>query len=483
MVDDKETIPYIDSSVQKYKKRKKIVKWVVISLLSVVLLVYLGGVIYFSKHFDGDTYINGYDVSYKSIDEVETIFDEEFAGYELTVEYNNATEIVKLGDGGLDYDLVESVPNIKKNQNAFLWPFNLSQEDEFHVEYVAKYDVESLKTYLDSFPCMQSSNMVKSDDAYVRMIDGEVVIIPDVTNTWLNKDMVYASVMEKLDTYENYVNIDENGCYVRADITAESNIIAGIADEAEEFLSISACYDFGDYKFCISRKDLSEIGYIDENGEVQISKTNADMYAREFADKYTTRFSDREFETHDGKTILVYGGYYGWVIDEEQEVAELYPLLCEKKSFTKEPAWTMKGYTMCETNDIGDSYVEIDFLKQTLYVYIDGKVELETPVVTGDTSRGYKTPGGLYCIDNRVYDTQLVGPTWDLHVNMWMGFNGSIGMHDAPWRWEYGGDIYTYNGSHGCVNLPYEAAMKAIAICDVGMPVVGYWGDEPEVIK
>ena len=138
---------------------------------------------------------------------------------------------------------------------------------------------------------------------------------------------------------------------------------------------------------------------------------------------------------------------------------------------------------MGEMNDIGDSYVEIDFLKQTLYVYKDGKLELETPIVSGNMSRNYKTPGGLFSIDNRVYDTYLVGPTWNLHVNVWMGFNGSIGIHDAPWRAEYGGDIYTYNGSHGCVNVPYDNAMKAIEICEVGMPVVAYWLDEVEIVK
>ena len=39
-----------------------------------------------------------------------------------------------------------------------------------------------------------------------------------------------------------------------------------------------------------------------------------------------------------------------------------------------------------------------------------------------------------------------------------MPFDGGIGLHDASWRSEFGSDIYLYNGSHGCVNLPYDAA-------------------------
>ena len=39
-----------------------------------------------------------------------------------------------------------------------------------------------------------------------------------------------------------------------------------------------------------------------------------------------------------------------------------------------------------------------------------------------------------------------------------MPIYGAVGLHDATWRWSFGGDIYTYNGSHGCVNLPLNTA-------------------------
>ena len=36
--------------------------------------------------------------------------------------------------------------------------------------------------------------------------------------------------------------------------------------------------------------------------------------------------------------------------------------------------------------------------------------------------------------------------------------NGGIGFHDASWRGKFGGSIYKTAGSHGCVNLPLNAA-------------------------
>lgn len=44
-------------------------------------------------------------------------------------------------------------------------------------------------------------------------------------------------------------------------------------------------------------------------------------------------------------------------------------------------------------------------------------------------------------------------------------------MHDLG-RSAYGGDIYMYNGSHGCINLPYDFAESLFNAVDIGMPVV-----------
>ena len=59
-----------------------------------------------------------------------------------------------------------------------------------------------------------------------------------------------------------------------------------------------------------------------------------------------------------------------------------------------------------------------------------------------------------------------------------MGFNGGIGIHDATWRSKFGGDIYKYDGSHGCINLPLSFAAQVYEIAEPGMPVLCYWLDE-----
>ena len=49
-----------------------------------------------------------------------------------------------------------------------------------------------------------------------------------------------------------------------------------------------------------------------------------------------------------------------------------------------------------------------------------------------------------------------------------------VGMHDASWRDEFGGDIYQNEGSHGCINLPTDKAEELYGYVEIGTPVVIY---------
>jgi lipoprotein-anchoring transpeptidase ErfK/SrfK len=67
-------------------------------------------------------------------------------------------------------------------------------------------------------------------------------------------------------------------------------------------------------------------------------------------------------------------------------------------------------------------------------------------------------------------------PDYETPVTYWMPFvDNSIGFHDAYWRSSFGGTIYTYGGSHGCINLPTSAAQSLYDIIEVGTVVVVHW--------
>lgn len=117
------------------------------------------------------------------------------------------------------------------------------------------------------------------------------------------------------------------------------------------------------------------------------------------------------------------------------------------------------------------NHVEISIADQKLWYYKNGNLLLSSNIVSGQRYK-HGTPRGNYRIQWKATDTYLIGDDYKTHVNYWMPFNGEIGLHDAPWRSSFGGDIYTYNGSHGCVNLPYSVAQTIFYNIKVGTLVI-----------
>ncbi|MCR5409963.1 MAG: L,D-transpeptidase, partial [Lachnospiraceae bacterium] len=83
-------------------------------------------------------------------------------------------------------------------------------------------------------------------------------------------------------------------------------------------------------------------------------------------------------------------------------------------------------------------------------------------------------PEGTYAITYKERDSTLVGEGYESSVKYWMPFNGNIGLHDASWRDEFGGHIYYFKGSHGCVNLPTAKAAEIYDQVEKGEPVIVY---------
>ncbi len=127
-----------------------------------------------------------------------------------------------------------------------------------------------------------------------------------------------------------------------------------------------------------------------------------------------------------------------------------------------------------QVTELGD-HVEVSLSSQTLYLIQDGKVTLKSPVVTGTS--GHRTPSGVFSLSWKQSPSVLSGKNddgseYENPVNFWMPFNGGIGLHDAPWRGDFGGSIYLSNGSHGCVNMPYNAARTVYNAINAGDIIV-----------
>ena len=81
--------------------------------------------------------------------------------------------------------------------------------------------------------------------------------------------------------------------------------------------------------------------------------------------------------------------------------------------------------------------MEADLTAQHVYMIKEGTVVWDAPCVTGNVSKNYTTPPGLYRLTYKQRDRVLRGQKqadgkyeYETPVSYWMPFNGGIGFHD-----------------------------------------------------
>ena len=119
-------------------------------------------------------------------------------------------------------------------------------------------------------------------------------------------------------------------------------------------------------------------------------------------------------------------------------------------------------------------WIEVSLAKQWMYAYEGGQLVMSAPVSTGRD--GWNTPPGEFAIYAKVLKQTMRGnqrgEVWEVpdvpHV---MYFTGDVALHGAYWHNLFGTGARL---SHGCVNLPLEAAERLFAWATIGTPVNVY---------
>ena len=177
--------------------------------------------------------------------------------------------------------------------------------------------------------------------------------------------------------------------------------------------------------------------------------------------------------TSYGVEVTIGNSHYGWKVDNEAEKAAIIQDIMNGQAITRDLNYSMTANSH-EGNDYGNSYVEINLTAQHLYMYVDGELVVESDFVSGNVSKEYNTPTGVFGLTYKEKDATLNGADYSTPVDFWMPFNGNVGMHDATWRGSFGAAIYKRNGSHGCINLPWSKAQIIFDNIEAGFPVFVY---------
>lgn len=473
-------------STEETVEKKKSKKWigVVVAVVAIIVLAYGGVAFYYQSHFLNHTVINNSDCSNLTADEVVAIMDQQSQAYSLQIlgrDENGAQEEIgtitapEIGMGWADTQSV--VQELLNRQNAFLWIEMLWSTQSHDVVQGVTYDADKLQEQLAQMPALQKKNMIASEDAYISEYSETAKsyeIIPETLGTELDLNQVEEVVSAAIMAEDGVVDLEEQGCYVTAEVTAEDAALVKACDTMNQWVSAQITYDWNGNKVVVDGETIHEWIQTD-NKDPQLDEEAIEEFVAEQAKEYDTYGKKRKFTTIQGIELTLPGGAYGWKTDREEEVKELTASIKKGETISKEPVYSSKG-AQKGSNDIGSSYVEIDLTNQHLYLFQKGNVVLETDFVSGNMSKpGCITPPGVFGITYKTKNAVLRGADYETPVNYWMPFNGNVGMHDATWRSTFGGDIYLTSGSHGCVNLPLDMAAAIYEYMSTGFPIICYY--------
>lgn len=439
-------------------------------------LIYLAGSFFFAGHYFWRTNINGTDVSFRSREQVrEELLNPEIY-YELAITgRDEMSDALTPAELGMSYVFDDTLDRFSADMSGWAWPEMFFSSFACELPRAVTYEDDALDKRLRESPFFAPENIRRPRDAEISEYEYPTgySIIPEDPGTVLDFEKVKAAVEEALKELVESLDLREGGFYSDAEVKSDDPGLNRALEKANRYAGTEIIYRWNGEEEVIDGRLISTWLTI-EGDEVNLDEEAVREYINGLAKKHDTFGRERDFTATDG-TVHRLKGSYGWWTDRAGETEALLSGIKNGERVEKEPLYFSRGYAEGPAGeDIGSSYVEIDLGRQHLYLYIDGKKILESDLVSGNVSRGYATPPGVFGLTYKERNATLTGENYTTPVKYWMPFNGNIGMHDASWRKEFGGDVYQTNGSHGCINLPEEAAETIYGYVEKGFPVVCY---------
>lgn len=462
-------------SRSKKSSNDKVLPYIALGLLIPFAGLYFFLSFYYSSHFYNKTVINGVNASNKTVKQVEGAINAQADSYVLTLEGRNGLKDSFKGENiGLHPVYDGSIKDLLKDQNGFTWPVSLFKAHDLELKTMMEYDEFSLDKLLDKLEFFKEANIVEPADAHISEYgDNGFTIVPEDPGAKVNKDKLTEAVKNAVSSLEPVLSLEAAGCYEEAKVNSQNPQLLQALDEMNKVAGTKITYEFGDVTEVLDGSRISTWLSLDGNYKVNLDPDGIKEYVDYIGKNYNSFGRVRTFKTSYGDVLQIKGGDYGWWLNRGQEVKELTELIQNGEQLVRQPAYyqTAQQYG---ADDIGNTYVEVNLTAQHLFFYKEGSLVLETDFVSGNLSKDWGTPTGTYPVQYKENDATLNGEDYSTPVKYWMPFNGNIGFHDAPWRSEFGKNIYLTSGSHGCVNMPPEKAKKMFENIKRGVAVVVY---------
>lgn len=469
--------------MEEEQKKKRGPKKLLIAASCVGLLAaaYLGVGIFFRSHFVPNSRVNGIDSFGKTAQQMADLLADREKAYHM---------VIKTADGATEQvitpDMVDLSSNLQPgdmsrllaNQQAFLWPRYLLGDKLEQKTSGWKLNRDKLNALVDALPEVSRTDLVqtKNADLVYDQQQKSYLVQEEVYGNNIDTDRFKDALADAIVNLQEEISLADYA--VQPTLKADDSRLKELIGKMNQIAQMKITLKIGgDQETVPQEKIISWIG-IDENANMVVHDEAIRAYVGELAGKYDTVGKNRSFHTSYGAVVNISSGDYGRKVDQEAEFNALKENLTDGRDLTRDLNFSQKAAGGAG-DDIGSSYVEVNLTAQHLFVYKDGRKVVDTAVTTGKPVNHHQTNVGIFRVKSHEANRTLRGRNDDgssyaSPVKYWMPFDGGIGLHDAPWKSNYGGKNYLTNGSHGCVNLPPSVAGSVFANVSVGMPVVVY---------
>lgn len=471
--------------------KKKLKPSMIAGAAAAILVVgYAAGALYYTNHLFAGSKINGMDCANMTEKKADAALKKQVESYEIELDFrNNESRTISGSDIGYQYIGSGDVKDVMKKQNPLLWVSGLFSKQNYNVEIDANFDKTALKAQLDGLDCLQEANMEAPADAQIAFVDNQFVIQDETQGTTIDEGTLLTALEEAVCTSQTKLSVEKTGAYAKPSVTKDDETLIHQKDIWNSCATATITYTFGDEQEVLDGMQIKDWLSYDEEGNYVENKEAVMAHIKEYvldlATRRNTMGRDRTItSTMTGEPVTVSGGSYGFRIDQSEEAEQIYENIVNHDVVTREPAYASRAAIYSMTgDDIGNTYVEVDLGNQHLWYYKEGTLIMDTDFVSGTyTISDRRTPSGTYSLMYKQKDQVLRGTRsadgtyeYESPVKYWMPFNGGIGFHDASWRYSFGGSIFMYSGSHGCVNLPSSMASELYENIEAGCPILCFY--------
>ncbi|MBU5362934.1 L,D-transpeptidase/peptidoglycan binding protein [Enterococcus raffinosus] len=455
------------------EKTKKII---IISLVVLLIVVsfYSFKSVHYAERLLPKTKVNSINVGGLTLEQANKKLNAELTEAPFEIHLGSTLwKQIKRSDFGWQTDHLEELSRIKQKQKPFAWGITSLLGSQHNLP--KRYDqtkVNQLVADLNTVLLETNAARVPTKNATIEWQEDQFVIVPEKQGDTFDVEAVKSALKEYLENGED--SLDTEDYYAQPVLTKEDSTLKKLKAKMNQLAKLEAVYTIGGKQLTIPTQELSSWLTTNEKAEVLLKQDQVTAFVTKLNEEYNTKANPTSFNSTLRGTVAVPVGIYNWTIDIPSEVAELSAQILKGENFNRTPK-VVSDVENIQTS-IGGTYVEVDLQNQHMWYYKDGALQFETDIVSGKPST--PTPPGLNYVRSKSMDQVLRGLNDDgskyaSPVRYWMPIDDTgVGLHDSDWQYAYGGDLWLYRGSHGCINTPPAKMAELYPMLEEGTPVL-----------